>query len=451
MYKVCLRAMFFIAFLLSFTSLVHAETVYVGDPLELECEFSQQHELFEFGKNKDKTFKWNTPAGLVEGEDYELQESEFTATLVIKNLEPKYQGNYSCELYIPSSKLNIKELTTSQVLVVQKPTITFSFENEVWVEGEPMISLCNVTGLHTSAELSISYDGQETKETIPASTQTENLTYKKSITRDDSGKEAVCSLTYDGRNVKEALIVSDTVYYKPSKPEITHEDSDDSFVLFKTCSSDGRPEPAIVWQFNGEEVSNSSTLQVGITAEEGDYTCIATNEYGSVETAVLITPPTTTTEPTTTTTITTTTEAPTTTTADTKETTTILITEPASESESPADETDEEPVDEQAPEPESTADEQPAEPKLPASQDDVVDDDDMSEDEKRKSDSAEEMATAAPPSDNSTVVIVGVVICVAALVIIGGLYYCCRRNTQRRRPLSTTEDAEASTPEKEPL
>ena len=58
-----------------------------------------------------------------------------------------------------------------------------------------------------------------------------------------------------------------------------------------TCVADGFPKPSYSWKFNGRLVGvkqNTFTLTNADVNDAGNYTCVATNDFGSKEGTIVV-------------------------------------------------------------------------------------------------------------------------------------------------------------------
>ena len=80
------------------------------------------------------------------------------------------------------------------------------------------------------------------------------------------------------------IVISDAPRQVTVSPNVAEVSLTQSITL--TCVADGFPKPSYAWKFNGRwngDRQNTLTLTNADVNDAGNYTCVATNDFGSKE------------------------------------------------------------------------------------------------------------------------------------------------------------------------
>uniref|UniRef100_A0AAR2K4T8 Ig-like domain-containing protein n=1 Tax=Pygocentrus nattereri TaxID=42514 RepID=A0AAR2K4T8_PYGNA len=182
-----------------------------------------------------------------------------------KRLSKKDSGQYS---YCASNKIG-SECCATNITVEYGPEFDCPSEYESR-EHTLFLANCNVTA-SPEADVSWSRDGR-------------NVERPHNLTRRDNG---LYKVTAQNKHGTEHHVLTINVLYGP---EI--ESGDESVEVYEgrdvtlSCTTEGNPEPEVKWSFNNQSKTTGGrqttlTISGATPADGGEYTCTATNTFGS--------------------------------------------------------------------------------------------------------------------------------------------------------------------------
>ncbi|CAH3167452.1 unnamed protein product [Pocillopora meandrina] len=241
--------------------------------------------------NPKPTYRWYK-------DSVKIQEDPNNSNYTITSASRNDAGTYRCEAVINVPTLGqYSDSYTVQVTVRFRPvhkTNSLS-SNQTVVEGRTTTFLCITEAFPIATTYKWFKDGNEISnsqdfETLKISDTESRLTIK------NAKKGSAGQYSCDGTNAvgtgdrKSAFLL---VNYAPQQvtvnPNPAVVELGQSLTL--TCQADGFPKPSYSWKFNGGAIGDSqNTLQLASAQvlNAGNYTCVATNTFGSAQETRLV-------------------------------------------------------------------------------------------------------------------------------------------------------------------
>ncbi|XP_073456587.1 hemicentin-2 [Aquarana catesbeiana] len=248
-------------------SLHHNVTVSLGEVAVLSC-----HVLGDVRYN----LSWQHDGrALKDGRLWILSNS----SLQIRNVQPGDAGRYQC-----TAKNNHGTTTASVWLSVQEPPkIRMESSSSQLSHGGEVRIQCDVSGY---PEPQISWKHGDTfltddsKHTIIDG----NILLIRDASQEDSGNYSCVASNDLGTDVQSVTLVYTERPKATAVKSLLQVPIGEDAVL--ECSTEGLPEPLIIWYKGDKEVISSShggtlTLQEVTAEDAGEYTCVASNEAGT--------------------------------------------------------------------------------------------------------------------------------------------------------------------------